>query len=715
MKEGIFKFVLGCNLLSASLLATQVCAENSSVPFPSTEMSNKELPSSVTVITRGEIEALGLTNIQDVFRLIPGMSVTQTATSRQNVSYHGTNSIFPRRTMVLVDGMSLHRTGNSSIQWYAFPISIEDIERVEIYRNHVYPKSGSKTLQATVNIITRHPEDVSNGSLTLRSDTLGLGQQSLMAHGAFGKTNFYARFENTNNPGFDESTVTSSTGSVQKLKPLDGLNDQKLNLRASFQATENSVLDVAAGLGRGAIDIDTRDANGTGWKKEEFDSNYLNTSYKINNDNDEYKFGAYTNSLERTKEWQTCYPLFLFTDELRAMNESNPTYANTLIAGKLPTGGSAQDNLLAKQVLVKVASLGATARAKECGFINENYTDTRNVVNFENSHLFTQNFILTSGYEYQHNSYESQTFVAGTLTQQSHNLHATAHYAITDSLGVSGGGNYFRTKTEDREFDGKYSSHAGLNFDYLPNQTVKLVFSKTHREPDPLETHASWTYFMTDFSVPFDGKTEGYFYRTTRNVGAPVMAENFTTTELDFSGSLFQKHVEYDVKIFEERMDNLISQDLIYVKYAPTNDSFTKLRGYEFLIKYHINERLNFIVGGSDIHNDSTNVNEKSLTLNNAGYVSVMYTAGSQTISASYFGSNGIYDNSFDRFEVTARQRFSALGRDAYIQGRVRYEPSDYVSSLGQINAAGTGRDGSSATMEYSEKVSFMASVGISF
>lgn len=689
-------------------------ADNNSAPFPSTEMAAKELPSGVTVITREEIDALGISSIEDVLRLIPGMSVTQTATSRQNVSYHGTNSIFPRRTMVLVDGMSIHRVGNSSVSWFAFPVSVQDIERVEIFRNHVYPKSGSKTLQATVNIITRHPNDVNSNSLVLSADSNGVAQQSLLAKGSIKNSNLYFRFENNDNPGFDQSTVTSAKGIQSTLKPLDGLHVQKVMFRVATETSENSSLDISAGLNRGDINIDTRDSGATGWKSETFKGHYLNASFKISEENDEYKFGAYSNSLDKTKEWHTCYPLFLFTDEIRSLNDANPAYANTIIGGKVPSGGSAQDDLLAKKVLDKVASLGPLAKAKECGFINENYTDSRNVINIENSHLFNENLILTSGYEFQHNVYDSQTYAGGSLSQDSHNFHSTIHYSFSDKFGVSGGGNYYSVENED-ETNGKFSGHAGINYDFLPNQTLKLVFSKTHREPDVLETNSSWSYYMKDFSVTFDGKTEGYFYRTTKNQGQQVTAEDYKTIELDISGMLFNKHLEYDLKIFDEKMDNLISQDLIFTKYAPNNESFTRLKGYEFLLKYHINTKINFIIGGSDIHNDSTNINEKSLALNNAGYISFMYTGNQNSASLSYFGSNGIYENSFDRLEFNAKHKFSAFGFSAFVQGRVRYEPSDYISSLGLINATGTGRDGSSATMYYSNKVSYMGGVGLNF
>lgn len=682
--------------------------------FNSTERAVKDLPSSVTVITRSEIETLGLTNIEDILRLIPGMSVTQSATSRVNVSYHGTNFILPRRTTVLIDGMSMHRVGNSSVMWYSFPVNVTDIERVEIYRNHVYPKSGSKTLQATINIITRHPNDVAQNSVYVSKDTNGIDRQSITAKTTIGDTGMYVSFLNTTNPGFDRSVVTNSAGASSTVTPIDGMNDQKLTFRSSTNFNDSTTLDFLAGALRGTIDIDTRDSGATGWRNEEFKNYYINSNLSFSHDSDEFKVGAYLNSLEKVKEWNTCYPLPMFTDELKALYDSNPAYANTIVAGKVPSGGTAQDNLLAKAVFAKLATLGALSKAKQCGNINENFDDVRRVINIEHTHIFNDSFMLTSGYELQNNLYESATLAGGEIHSLSHNLHSTAHVQLSDKLGFSFGGNYYSLKMEN-DTDGRFSHHAGINYDYFSNQTIKFVYSKTHRNPDPLEQHVKWSYFMTDFSTPFDGKTEGYFYRTTTNTGNPVGAENYRTIELDFSGKLLGKRIEYDLKVFKEKMENLISQDLIFTKFLPTNDSQTELQGAEFLLKYHLSNRFNFIFGGSDINNDSTNINERSLTLKNSGYVSLLFNGNKNSASLSYYASNGIFNNSFDRVELNVRHNFNAFGTDAYVQGKLRYQPSDYISSLGQINASGTGRDGSSATMHYENKLSLLVAAGINF
>src|SRR6187402_359002 len=64
-----------------------------------------DLPSSVTIITKAELQTLGITQIYDALRLVPGMAVAKHSTSKIAVGYHGTNTVIPRRMEVLIDGM----------------------------------------------------------------------------------------------------------------------------------------------------------------------------------------------------------------------------------------------------------------------------------------------------------------------------------------------------------------------------------------------------------------------------------------------------------------------------------------------------------------------------------------------------------------------------------------------------------------------------------
>jgi len=63
-----------------------------------------EAPESISIIDRDTIKALGVINIADIFRLIPGFQVALVRGNVFAVTYHGLTFDYPRRLQVLIDG-----------------------------------------------------------------------------------------------------------------------------------------------------------------------------------------------------------------------------------------------------------------------------------------------------------------------------------------------------------------------------------------------------------------------------------------------------------------------------------------------------------------------------------------------------------------------------------------------------------------------------------
>lgn len=118
-----------------------------------------DTPNAITVLERDLIEASGYHNISDLFRLIPGMYVGQAKGWFHNVS-HTLADEYARRMQVLVDGASVYLPSIGGVRWDALPLSIDDIERIEVVRGSNAATFGSNSFTGVINIITRHPEDV---------------------------------------------------------------------------------------------------------------------------------------------------------------------------------------------------------------------------------------------------------------------------------------------------------------------------------------------------------------------------------------------------------------------------------------------------------------------------------------------------------------------------------------------------------------------------
>ena len=109
-----------------------------------------ELPSAITVIDREEIESRQITDVQQLLRTAPGLSVTQTGSrgSQTSVSPRGGNANF---NMVLIDGVPV----NDAAGAYDFSdLTADNIARIEIIRGSQSALYGSNAIGSVIQMFT---------------------------------------------------------------------------------------------------------------------------------------------------------------------------------------------------------------------------------------------------------------------------------------------------------------------------------------------------------------------------------------------------------------------------------------------------------------------------------------------------------------------------------------------------------------------------------
>lgn len=132
------------------------------------EESSFTSPLATTVITQEEIRSYGCSTIEEAFRLIPGMIVTQKTNGVYDVQLRGLNNIPDNNmllytennnTLLMVDGRVLHNYSIGAMSAENLPIGIGDVERIEVVRGACSALYGVNAVNGVINIITRKPAD----------------------------------------------------------------------------------------------------------------------------------------------------------------------------------------------------------------------------------------------------------------------------------------------------------------------------------------------------------------------------------------------------------------------------------------------------------------------------------------------------------------------------------------------------------------------------
>lgn len=202
-------------------------------------------PVAISVIDRAMIEASGAREIQELFRLVPGMLVLHDNGHTAIVSYHALADTYARRMLVLIDGRTAYSPVISTVNWTMLPLTLDDIERIEVIRGPNAAAFGANALLGVISITTRRPH-VSRG-LTTRSTLGNNGIYRQYASVAGGRDTFNWRV--TTQASGDHGYVTS--GRDAAVVDDDDKHTLLLNARADWQAATGDLWEVHAGMADG--------------------------------------------------------------------------------------------------------------------------------------------------------------------------------------------------------------------------------------------------------------------------------------------------------------------------------------------------------------------------------------------------------------------------------------------------------------------------------
>lgn len=203
-----------------------------------TEKELKDVTQSVTVVTAAELRNSGATTAAEALQAVTGVAITDQGTpgSLTTLSIRGANY---SQVLVLLDGVRLNSPRDAGVDLSALPVTLDDIERIEIVRGPSSALYGADAVGGVVNIITKKPvSTVSRISGAIGShgyDTLQLGTSSRKSSAYYSVTGTRETSDGYRlNSNLEQWIVNGRAG-------YDVSKDTSIDLTANYISKENGL------------------------------------------------------------------------------------------------------------------------------------------------------------------------------------------------------------------------------------------------------------------------------------------------------------------------------------------------------------------------------------------------------------------------------------------------------------------------------------------
>ncbi len=472
-----------------------------------------ELPASVTVIDREMIEASGAVDIPDLLRLVAGFQIGRDNGDgvRTTVAYHGVTDNYARRMQVLVDGRSVYNPATGGIEWSDLLVQLEDIARIEVTRGPNGVTYGSNSFVGVINIITRHP------------DELPLAVVKHLA-GERGHSRSFGRFTSRNG-NLDQrlSVFRESSDGLRDLSTTDvrEVNDsyafQGFTWQGEYRAGINDYLTFGAGHGAGkkqrGTSIDPFDPT----RDRDVTNSYIQFDWRhVASSNEEFKLNFYHQRYRLEDSFRT--PL------LSELYGIDPAAIPFLVDALIGIPGQPDQSI-----------------AIDIGL------DTSRT-NLELEHIFAPagNWRVVWGGEARLDRIRAPDYLGTGSTVENHLYRLFVNNEIRPAerwivnAGVMAERDY-RTST-------RLSPRLAVNRLIGDSHYLRVSQSTAYRTPTAVEGHAN---LAARFS---DGQILDLIYLSPQ----PPEDEEIHATELAFGGSLVNPKLQYEVKLFRERITDIM-------------------------------------------------------------------------------------------------------------------------------------------------------------
>lgn len=593
--------ILGLTLLASHARAYDLFLDSPELPEVLTatrlHQAPAAVPGSITVLDRELIEGSGARELTELLRLVPGMVVVPDDIKVQ-VNYHGGHAAQARRMQVLIDGRAVYRPGLAEVDWEDLPVALEDIERIEVFRGPNTASYGANALTGVVNIITRRPEDSLGGRVTY-------------THGQRGIRDGYAGYGVAWNGGALRASVSSreDTGFDHRRNgsPFhDDIALRRFNLRVSHDLNPAQRLDWQLAVADGThqdrnhhwptleVDLQPGERDELTERQHRSYSGSLRWDWDISPEHS-LQVQSSLQHWERIWEWRTCDASILFSPELRALYRDDPQYTlqlmNALVESQypLPDGTPEQNrlrNILVGQIPSHLGSEPGTF-AHTCGDVNENTRETRFDLEVQNTLSLADSLRLVSVLHYRHDHADSEAYFSGSRHKDIGRLHGQLEWYPHPQWLLQAGAMY---EYDSMLGDDDLSPRLAINYLPTPAHGFRAVYTRAVRTPDMLELSADWQVYVRNLQPQPFGLRDAYFFLSNR-VDGSLTQERMESHELGYNGHFTRLGLHVDVRLFRERISNLITYWAKIADLTPSNANSMEFRGWEAEANWRLGTR----------------------------------------------------------------------------------------------------------------------------
>lgn len=657
------------------------------------QQAQVDVAASVTVIDREMIAALGVRDIPELLRLVPGMMVTRTSGHEYSVNYHGTNLRDIRRLQVLVDGMSVYQPGLARILWSDLALAVDDVERIEVTRGPDAAAYGANSFSGVINIITTHPQDSTGNMVRVAAGNRGTadGGGRVVAH----------------TPDSDYRLSVSRKADTGHDVLRDGVSDYRdsrdvrtFSWRSEYRPSDVDRLEVLAGAADTAKEevaetydifsryeedplVEIKNMHLLGrWSRE------VSPRHAV-------QVQAYFQETDTRYRWRSCLDPILLSSELAALEAINQDYAVDLLgvaaSGDMAVIGAYIESLppeaqaLAMATVNRYLQFAGAGYTEACGSVNLDFRESRVDLEVQDTLRLSDAFRLVSGFSYRRDSGSSESYVGGPENAELWRLFGHAEYRVLEPLMVNVGA----MLEEDSISGTQFSPRLGLNWRLADQQSLRLVGSRAVRNQDIYEEYADTSITFRDLAPawPDDGGTTRRFFLTQQAPG-DLQPEEITAWEIGWFGYFPRWRAEADVRWFREEQRNLISDPANFFEFEADNDAWVNLTGIEWQLRRGFAPGSWVWASYAYIDNDnfSPRVIEGKFTARHSGSLAVAHRfAGQWAASAGWYINryqNPIYGGGkivgwhhAERIDLRVSRGFPLGGASLELSANLQYDP----------------------------------------